>query len=154
MKGHAKCTRWFAGARERAGFTLIELMLVIIIIGIIVSIAVPRLAGRTERARNVAAKATITSLSSAIDSFEVDVGRFPTTEEGLAALVSKPSSLPTEATWNGPYMREIPLDPWNREYTYKYPGDLGVDYDLICMGPDGQSGSADDITNIRRQDQR
>jgi len=131
-----------------AGFTLIELMLVIIIIGIIVSIAVPRIAGRTERARNVAAKADISSLSAALDAFEIDVGQFPTTEEGLQALVVKPANMPPETVWNGPYMRQIPSDPWNRPFVYRYPGNLGVDYDLISLGPDGQEGTGDDLTNI------
>jgi general secretion pathway protein G len=142
------------GKRRDPGFTLIELMLVVIIIGIIVSIAVPRMAGRTERARIVAARASISALTAALDALEIDVGRFPTTEEGLPALVVRPSSLPPEATWNGPYMREIPLDPWNRPLVYKYPGDLGVDYDLVSLGADGQAGTGDDISNYRKRDEQ
>lgn len=89
-------------SRGKKGFTLIELMLVVIIIGIIAAIAVPRLAGRTEKARIAAASQTIASLSAALDAFELAVGRFPTTEEGLESLVIKPPALAAEDQWDGP----------------------------------------------------
>lgn len=138
--------RW----RRARGFTLIELMLVVIIIGIIATIAVPRLAGRTEKARIAAGRQTIASLSAALDAFELSVGRFPTTEEGLTGLIEKPPSLSSEDEWDGPYMREIPADPWNRPYVYTYPGEQSIDYDLISLGRDGQEGSDDDITNYTK----
>ena len=134
-----------------SGFTLIELMLVVIIIGIIAAIAVPRMTGRTERARLAAAKATINSLSAALDSFELDVGRFPSSEEGLDALIERPSALTTESQWNGPYMREIPFDSWNRPFIYKYPGENSVDFDLVSLGHDGQEATEDDVTNFRKK---
>mgnify|MGYP003791077383 CR=1 FL=1 len=137
--------------RRSRGFTLIELMLVVIIIGIIAAIAIPRIAGRTEKARLTAARADLSALSTALDSFELDTGRFPTTEEGLDALVRMPASLTPEDGWQGPYMRtrEIPLDPWNREYHYKYPGEHGVDYDVYSSGPDGEEGTDDDVYSTR-----
>ncbi len=141
-------------SHRRGGFTLIELMLVVIIIGIIAAIAVPRMAGRTEKARVAAAKQTIASLSAALDAFELSVGRFPTTEEGLVSLVERPPSLMTEDQWDGPYMREIPLDPWNRPFVYRYPGEHSVDYDIVSLGRDGQEGTEDDITNYTKEQAR
>lgn len=137
--------------RDESGFTLIELMLVVMIIAIIAAIAVPRVAGNTEKAKIVATQQTISSLESALDTFELGVGRFPTNEEGLESLVEKPTGLSDEDAWAGPYMREIPRDGWNREVIYKYPGER-IDYDLISLGSDGQEGTDDDITNFRRDE--
>jgi general secretion pathway protein G len=134
-----------------SGFTLIELMLVVIIIGVIAAIAIPRMTGKTEQARRVATKQSIQSMCAALDQFELNVGQFPSTEEGLEALVERPASLDEESGWNGPYIREIPLDAWNRPLTYRYPGELSVDYDLISAGHDGEEGTEDDITNMRQR---
>lgn len=139
--------------KNQSGFTLIELMLVIIIIGILVSIVVPRLTGRTQRARIAAAKMTIENVSTALKAFELDLGRFPTAEEGLQALIVRPAALPPEEEWNGPYLEEEPLDPWKRRLIYKYPGEVSVDFDLVSMGPDGQEGGGDDIANYRRKEE-
>lgn len=135
---------------RRAGFTLIELMLVVVIIGILVSIVVPKLTGRTKRARNAAAQMTIQNVSTALEAFELDLGRFPTTEEGLDGLVHRPVSLAPEDEWHGPYLNEIPFDQWKRALIYRYPGEHSVDFDLVSMGPDGQEGTADDIVNYRK----
>ncbi len=125
-------------------------MLVVIIIGVIAAIVVPRLTGRTERARLTAAKQTIASVSGALDAFELELGRFPTTEEGVEALVVRPPALAPEDEWNGPYLREVPRDPWNRELIYRNPPEQSVDFDLISAGRDGEEGTDDDVTNFRR----
>ncbi len=137
--------------RNRRGFTLVELMLVVIIIGVLAGIVIPRLAGRTQKASLAAAKMTVQGVSTSLEQFELDVQRFPSTEEGLSALLERPAALPEETVWNGPYLKEMPLDPWSRTLVYRYPGDKGVDFDLISMGPDGQLDTEDDVTNFRKE---
>lgn len=132
---------------KKSGFTLIELMLVVIIIGILVSMVVPRLAGRSEQARIAAARADISAnIATTLDMYELDNGAYPTTEQGLKALVVKPDSSPVPTHWNGPYLKKIPLDPWQRPYMYNMPSEHNQDYDLFSLGADGIE-SADDITN-------
>jgi len=133
--------------RNHRGFTLVELMLVVIIIGILVGMVAPRLTGRSQQARVAAVQAEINAhLSAALDLFELDNGRYPTTSEGLEALRSAPSGV---ARWKGPYLkRPIPTDPWDRLYVYRAPGQQNKeDYDLFSYGPDGVEGNEDDITN-------
>ncbi|TBR16205.1 type II secretion system protein GspG [bacterium] len=129
----------------KKGFTLIELMLVVIIIGALVAMVMPRLSGRGEQARVAAAKADIqANIATALKLYELDNGNFPSTEEGLNALFSKPA---TAANWNGPYLERKPIDPWGREYKYKSPGEhRSSDYDLYSLGKDGTE-SADDVAN-------
>lgn len=128
-----------------AGFTLIELMLVVIIIGALVAMVLPRLAGRSEQARAAAARADIQSnIATALKLYELDSGSYPTTDQGLAALMTKPGNV---VNWNGPYLEKKALDPWGREYQYQSPGThRPQDYDLFSLGKDGQV-SADDIAN-------
>lgn len=119
------------------GFTLVEILVVIIIIGLLAALVGPRLFGKVSTAKLSAAKAQIELFGTALDTFRLDVGRYPTTEEGLKALREKPSGV---EGWNGPYLpKEIPLDPWKKPYIYKSPGDHG-DYDLISYGLDGTEG--------------
>ena len=134
--------------RQKRGFTLIELMLVIVIIGALAAMVVPRLAGRSEEARMGVAKADIRSnIATALKLYELDNGRFPTTDQGLQALLVKPTNPPVADNWKGPYIDEQPLDPWKRPYSYRYPGTHPPrDYDLFSMGPDGKEGG-DDVTN-------
>ncbi len=134
---------------SQQGFTLIEIMLVVLIIGILAALAVPRLVGRSQEARVTAAKADIDSnISVALDMYELDNGNYPTTEQGFAALVQKPSGSPTPANWNGPYLKKIPKDPWGHAYVYKCPGDVNTaGFDLFSPGPDGVEANADDVTN-------
>jgi general secretion pathway protein G len=131
--------------RNFKGFTLIELMLVVVIIGALVAMVMPRLTGRGEQARVVAAGADINAnIATGLKLYELDNGNFPSTAEGLGALLAKPSSA---KNWNGPYLERKPLDPWGREYEYKSPGEhRKTDYDLYSLGKDGIE-SADDVTN-------
>lgn len=130
------------------GFTLIELMLVIVIIGALAAMVVPRLTGRSEEARAGAAKADIKgNLALALRLYEVDNGRYPTSEQGLTALMTKPSAPPVPDNWKGPYIEQEPLDPWRRPYEYAFPGTHPPrDYDLYSLGSDGKQ-SEDDIGN-------
>ncbi len=131
--------------RRGAGFTLIEIMLVVIIIGALVAMVMPRLSGRSEQARVTAAKADVSAnIATALKLYELDNGGYPTTTEGLNALLQKPGNLPN---WNGPYLERKPLDPWGRDYKYVSPGTHRPhDYDLFSVGKDGTE-SDDDVTN-------
>ena len=122
-------------------FTLIEIMLVVIIIGVLAAMVGPRLTGRTEQAKSVAAKADITSLSMVLDLYEMDNGEYP---QSLDNLLAKPSSAPN---WLGPYTKKKPGDPWGRDYVYQYPGTHSSNiYDLYSLGKDGKPGTADDVS--------
>ncbi|HEX7010217.1 MAG TPA: type II secretion system major pseudopilin GspG [Phycisphaeraceae bacterium] len=135
-------------SRGRSGFSLIELLLVLVILAILAAIVAPKFTRRSEQARITAARTDIAHLETALDAFEIDVGRFPTTEEGLAALSVEPPGLP-QGTWRGPYIkRETPRDPWGNPYIYVQPGRYNTQgYDLYSRGPDAQEGSDDDIVN-------
>lgn len=136
--------------RNAQGFTLIEILLVVLIIGVIAAMVVPNLAGRGEQARKSIARADIdTNLDSSLGMYEIDNGRYPSTEQGLAALLQKPTLEPVPINWNGPYLKKkaLPKDPWGKEYVYRYPGNQNTDgYDLSSTGPDGVQ-SSDDIVN-------
>ena len=131
--------------RQRA-FTLIELLLVLVILGILAAIVVPKFAGRTEQARLTAAQSQISTFGTALDAFEVDMGYYPKGKSGLNDLVVSPRD---GQNWKGPYMKnDIPLDPWGNAYIYEYPGKRNAkSYDLMSMGPDGRAGGDDDISN-------
>ena len=135
--------------RNRA-FTLVEILLVVLIIGVIAAMVVPNLAGRGEHARKSVARADIdTNLDSALGMYELDNGHYPTTDQGLSALLQKPTAEPVPSNWNGPYLKKksIPKDPWSRDYVYRSPGAHNTEgYDLSSNGPDGVE-SADDIVN-------
>ncbi len=133
----------------RRGFTLIEIMIVVIIIAALASMVVPRLTGRTEQARVSIAEADVGSnIATALKLYELDNGNYPTTEQGLNALLSKPSSSPVPNNWNGPYLEKKPIDPWKYEYEYKCPGVHNPSgYDLWSKGKDGQDNTGDDVNN-------
>lgn len=129
------------------GFTLIELMIVLFILGLLAALVAPRLMGRVGKAKQKTAQTQIQMLATALDLYHLDVGRYPTDEEGLKSLYSKPEST---SGWSGPYLdKQAPKDPWGRDYVYKCPGEHGP-YDLYSMGADGQpggDGENSDITN-------
>ena len=137
---------------KQLGFTLIELMVVIIIIGALAALAVPRLVGRSEAAKITAAEADIKgNISLALRLYEVDNGRYPATAQGLMALVEKPTSPPVPKNWKGAYLEESPLDPWGNAYLFAFPGTHPPkDYDLSSWGPDGIA-SDDDVTNWKTE---
>lgn len=134
--------------KRRNGFTLIELLLVLVILAALSAIIVPKFSNRSKDAKITAAKTDIANLEVALDSFEIDTGRYPTTTEGIRALIIEPSNT-NENEWKGPYLkRGVPKDPWQNEYVYKYPGQYNeYSYDLYSYGPDGTQGTEDDIKN-------
>ena len=131
---------------RRRGFTLIEIMLVVVIIGILAAVIGPKLTGRTQGARISATRTSIKNLQTVLGMFEINAGRFPTTEEGINALLEKPGDL-TDEEWDGPYIQEWPKDSWSEDFVYRSPGDTNADYDLISKGPDKREGTDDDISN-------
>ena len=130
----------------RQAFTLIELLLVLVILAALAAVVVPRFTKRSEQARVTAARTDISNLEVALDAFEVDTGRYPSSDEGLGALMEAPANV---TGWNGPYLkRAVGNDPWGKPYVYSSPGQNNTSsYDLHSFGPDGQDGTEDDINN-------
>ena len=131
---------------HRRGFTLIEIMLVVIIIGALAAMIVPRLAGRSEQAKLAVAKADLSNIATALKLYELDNGSFPTTSQGLAALRERSTAVPVPRNWNGPYLEKDPVDAWGSPYVYASPGEHRPDYDLSSKGKDPNSAN-DDIVN-------
>jgi general secretion pathway protein G len=130
-----------------SGFTLLELLVVMVIIGLLAAYVGPKYFSQVGKSQVKMARAQIDALDKALDQYRLDVGHYPTAEQGLAALVARPA---TEAKWEGPYLKKgIPMDPWGNAYVFKLPGEHG-EYDLLSFGKDGQpggEGEAADITN-------
>ena len=134
-------------SRFNRGFTLIEIMMVVIIIAALSAMVIPRLSGRSEQAKLAVAKSDIEAhLATALKLYELDNGNFPTTAQGLEALRVKPNTSPVPVSWNGPYIEKEPIDPWGRAYVYQSPGKHRPDFDLSSQGKDEKSAD-DDITN-------
>ena len=133
-------------ARGRA-FTLMEVILVVVIIGLLATLVTINLVGYGLKAKIAAAKAQIASLGNALTAFDMNCGRYPTTSEGLNALVEEPPSLPAGAKWRRELTKKyVPKDPWGQDYVYRCPGTNDEDmYDLFSVGPDGSEGTEDDI---------
>ena len=125
-----------------AGVTLIELLLVMVILAFLAAIVVPKFTGRTQQANVTKATSDLHSIKLGIDAFEIDNSRLPTAQEGIGALVNKPSNDLTN--WHK-FFDAVPTDPWQHDYVYRVPGTDGRAYDLVCCGPDGQVGGGDDI---------
>jgi general secretion pathway protein G len=124
------------------GFTLVEMLLVITIIGILAALVIPKMVGRSEQARVTAVHADISSIKTALDAFEVDNGYYP---KNMQDLLQAPNNA---KNWHGPYLEKVPQDPWGNNYLYYYPGKHNQNsYDLLSVGPDGKEGSEDDIGN-------
>lgn len=142
-------------AAHRSGFTLIEVLVVVVIIAILASLVAPNVFRHVDTARAVTAQAQLSTLSAALDAYRLDNGRYPTTEQGLAALWTAPTSAPRPLNWRGPYLRQpVPLDPWGAPYVYRSPGDHNAaTFDLSSLGADGTvggSGEGADVTNWKQ----
>src|SRR4051794_31327084 len=131
--------------RPVAGFTLLELLVVVLIIGLLAGFVAPRYFGQVGKSEVAVAKAQIDSLEKALDQFRLDTGHYPSGEQGLKALVDKPVN---EPKWAGPYLRKaVPLDPWGKEYVYKIPGEK-TDFELVSYGRDGAPGGSGENADI------
>ena len=129
-----------------AGFTLLELLVVIVIIGLLAAYVGPKYFSQLGKSEVTAARAQIDAFDKTLDTYRLDVGRYPTTEEGLAALMTAPPS--AGAKWNGPYLKKaIPPDPWGNPYQYRAPGTRG-EYEVLSLGKDGQPGGTGDNADI------
>ncbi len=139
-------------SRSRYGFTLIEIMVVIVILGILAGLIVPRLMDEPDKARMVKAKMQIESLLTAVKKYKLDAGDYPSTEQGLAALVEKPTvgKVPNNYPDKG-YITKVPKDPWGNEYVYISPGEY-EDVEIISYGADGEEGGEDVNADIRSWD--
>ena len=127
-------------AHRTRGFTLVEIMVVVVILGILAVLIVPRVVGRTDEARTVAAKQDVAAIMQAMKLYRLDNGRYPTTEQGIAALVTKPQSEPVPANWQK-YLDRIPKDPWGTPYQYLNPGVRG-EIDVFTLGADTRPGGS------------
>ncbi len=132
--------------KESNGFTLIELLIVMVIIGLLAAFVVPKFIGRVGESKQIATKAQIELLSTALEIYKLDTGKYPAQEEGLKALISKSGEV---NNWKGPYLKKnvIPKDPWGAEYVYKHPGEHG-DYDILSYGADGNEGGTDEDADV------
>jgi general secretion pathway protein G len=136
----------FEPTSRRAGFTLIEILVVVVILGILATVIVPKIMSRPEQARIVKARVDIKAIESSLNLYKIDNGRYPTTEQGLRALVEKPTSGEIPKNWSK-YLDKIPVDPWGKGYLYLSPGAHG-DFDVMSYGPDGEQGGEEDDADI------
>ena len=135
------------------GFTLIEIMVVVVILGILAALVVPKLIGRVDESRVAAAKLDIKNLKAALTMYKLDNQRYPTTEQGLQALVTKPTSGPEAKGWRpGGYIEKLPNDPWKNPYQYLAPGRNNAPYEIFSYGADGQPGGTGDDADISSAD--
>ena len=140
-----------AGARaRRAGFTLLELLVVMVILGLLAAYVGPRYFSQVGRSEQSLARAQIESFSRALDAYRLDLGHYPSTEEGLQALMQAPAGLTQPEKWNGPYLQKgVPLDPWGRAYLYRAT-EGPQPFELMSLGKDGLPGGSGDAADIRR----
>jgi general secretion pathway protein G len=141
--------------KAQEGFTLIELMIVIVIIGILATLLIPRIMERPEEARRIKAKADIKTIESALKLYKIDTGNYPTTEQGIEALIRKPDTSPVPKKWReGGYLEgdAVPKDPWGNPYYYTASGGAGRDYEIVSYGRDGQPGGTGRDADISSTD--
>jgi len=150
-------TKLFKAAiiQSRKGFTLIELMIVVVILGLLATLLIPRIMDRPEEARRMKAKADIKTIESALKLYKLDSGIYPTTEQGLEALLKKPDIPPIPRRWkDGGYLeaRSVPKDPWDNLYVYTSPGPEGRDFEILSYGADGEPGGTGKNADITSTD--
>jgi len=132
---------------KRRGFTLVEILVVVVILGMLAALVIPNIIGSSDEARRTAAAVQIREIENALDIYRLHNGFYPTTEQGLEALVTKPSTNPQPKKYvEGGYMKKIPMDPWGNPFIYRSPGEKGT-IDIISCGPDGDEGTGNNITN-------
>lgn len=135
---------------SRNGFTLLEIIVVIIVLALLAGLVAPQIFGRLTEARGTTARTQIELLGTALDNYRLDNGSYPTTEQGLEALRDRPTRAPVPANWRGPYLRKaVPNDPWGRPYLYRFPGEREAGgFDLRSLGRDGQAGGTGEDADI------
>lgn len=144
---------FFMDRKRRSGFTLVEILVVVVILGLLATLVIPRVVGRGEEAKRTATVVQIRALEQALDLYKLDNGFYPTTEQGLEALVSKPSGMPEPMNFRKDgYMKKVPVDPWGRPYVYRSPGEHG-ETDILSFGPDGAEGGEEDDRDITNWEQ-
>lgn len=135
---------------RRSGFTLLELIVVVIVLGLLAGLVAPQIFGRISEARDVAAKTQMSLIGTALDNYRLDNGAYPTTEQGLGALRERPARGTLPTNWRGPYLRkDVPQDPWGKPFFYRSPGDRNPSgYDLLTFGRDGKAGGTGEDIDI------
>lgn len=138
--------------RNQRGFTLIEIMVVMVILGLLVAVVAPNIMGRSDQAKVTIAKTQMSNIANALDLYRLDNSHYPSTQQGIEALVSRPSGSPEPKNWNPDgYLKSVPEDPWGNQYQYMSPGAEGA-YDLYSYGADGQEGGDGDAADISVHD--
>ena len=135
---------------RRAGFTLVEILVVIIVIAMLATLVAPSVFQHVDEAKASTAKAQIEMLSAALDAYRLDNDRYPTTDQGLAALRAAPTASPAPRRWRGPYLRrELPVDPWGKPYVFRSPGTVNPEsFDLLTLGRDGREGGQGEDADV------
>ncbi|MCY1279717.1 Type II secretion system protein G [compost metagenome] len=138
--------------RSQSGFTLIEIMVVVVILGILAALVVPQVMNRPDQAKVTVAKGDIKAIGAALDMYKLDNFAYPSTQQGLEALVSRPSGNPPAKNWSKDgYLKKLPIDPWGNPYQYLSPGSKGT-YDLYSLGADGKEGGSDNDADLANWD--
>ncbi|MCK7543102.1 type II secretion system major pseudopilin GspG [Marinobacter bryozoorum] len=138
--------------RNQRGFTLIEIMVVMVILGLLVAVVAPNIMGRSDQAKVTIAKTQMSNIANALDLYRLDNSHYPSTQQGIEALVNRPTGSPEPKNWNPDgYLKSVPEDPWDNTYEYQSPGAEGA-YDLYSLGSDGQEGGEGDAADISVHD--